>query len=61
MPNDTGCRALTPSRETGASAFGTNPEQQETINYLPHDCRQAGCGDWIPVQGPDRSGPERVM
>jgi hypothetical protein len=21
------------------------------INYRPHDCRQEGCGDWVPLRG----------
>jgi len=24
------------------------------INYRPHDCKQCGCGDWVPIVGVER-------
>jgi hypothetical protein len=31
------------------------------IGDHPHDCRQVGCGEWVPFQGVVPSGPERPM
>ena len=31
------------------------------INYQPHDCRQVGCGEWVPVKVLGQSGPVRPM
>ena len=31
------------------------------INDHPHDCRQVGCGEWMPFQGVGPASPERPM
>ena len=31
------------------------------IKHRPHDCRQKGCSEWLPAQGPGQSVPERPM
>jgi hypothetical protein len=30
-------------------------------NYRSHDCRQQGCGEWVPIGGPAANMPERRM